>query len=591
MVNLEEAVRYTTWFGKVSDLVIPLYLSIVFLTFFSWLALSYWVRPIGASIRWFWPGFVDRDNASRVDTQSDTLPSPASSHRSSETAPVYTSNSISAISILRLWLLRLLTTIVTVIFYVLHQDVVRRLKWHLFPALAICILLNIIQTICSATPTTGVSQKTIAAFVSSFLQPCRHSFRQLITQRRAFQIQSVITIVALLYVLLVFSTNEPLTKPVPSFGMPRKMCPANSPSLPFAKKFEEYKKFHADMLKRPREQQRLLVFNTVNEGLGNRLEGLVSAFALAVLTDRAFVLNWYAQTKCNARISDLFASPGFDWTPSWKTLPLDGIEEENKFYYAYCRACPIRTRNKDNEVAWESLLCDPNAGFNSDARIISVKSTQWFAPVLAMNPNFKSQYCATFGSDLFSTVAPFLLKLNPALSARKEQFKKEVGWHKDQEVVSLQIRRLEGFGISDEVANSFLRCGAAVGSGSETKYFLATDHIPTRELFKKQLADRLIHLNSVFDRNSKRGIQDALLEIWLLGEANNMIMSPYSTFGDIAHARTGLVPYKVNRNGVCTKQLTSHPCFFYYFGMFSLKCFNSDMVLAELTNQEDCYNF
>jgi hypothetical protein len=208
-----------------------------------------------------------------------------------------------------------------------------------------------------------------------------------------------------------------------------------------------------------------------------------------------------------------------------------------------------------------------------------------------MNPHLGEKFCKLFGSDLYATIAPYLLRLNKELSQRKEAFKTANGWTEDQEVVSLQIRRLEGFGVSGGIADNFLKCGAAVSQTSNTKYFLATDHIPTRHQFKEALMDRLIHLDSTFDRASVRGIQDAVLEMWLLGEANNMVMSPYSTFGDIAHARTGLIPHKVARNGVCTRQLTSHPCFFYYFGMFDLKCFNKDMVLAELTNQEDCYNF
>ena len=603
MRTFEQLVRYTTWFGAFSDAIIPLYLSIVLLTFSLWILLSYFLRRefsesiIGSDTYSDSNGFVFAATRSASSPAELACVAHVSIAGSSSILPLCLSTVAPSTHRMKIWTLRSLAFALSAIYWALHQEVVPRLKWFMLPSLYANILLYIVQWVYSSG-SLSVLPGTCAAMVHQrwnqlwsasppFMRRALHHQRM---GRRYFYLQCAVAIVACGLVVYVFYTNEPLSKPVPKVGMPRKMCPLGSPTESIESVMRDYAILHKEMWKRPVKEQRILVYHTTNEGLGNRIEGLVSAFILAVVTDRAFVVDWRAQSKCNAELRDLFDNPGFDWEADWSRLRYDESKRQG-FYYAYCRACPIRTRSADLTDTWDKLLCSPNAGFDAESRIVSIRSTQWFAPVLAMNPHLREKVCRLFGADMYGTVAPKLLKLNAELRARMDAFKHEARWTPETEVISLQIRRLEGFGISEDIADAFLRCASAITKDSDkAKYFLATDHIPTREAFKAYLGDRLIHMDSIFDRESRRGIQDAVLEMYLLGEASNMIMSPYSTFGDISHARTGLVPYKVGRNGQCTKQLTSHPCFFYYFGMFDLSCFNNDMILAELTNQEECYN-
>jgi hypothetical protein len=607
MNSIEMAVRYTTWFGKISDAVIPLYILVVLMVFVLWNRLSSLLyhnestrrspihsreSPISGS-----PKIVDpEDPVIAIPLPLDPL-----------------SSTSTPLSPYKLWYsthpilnatLRLLTLITTIVFYVFHQDIISRLAWLMKPSLHFTIILHVAQyiqvsTIVPQTPraSTSVLHNVLAKLIYMFLGfivTARHLLNKLVAPKKLYYIQCFVGVVACCYVFWVFANNEPLTRPVKfASGVPRKMCPSNSPEIPFKDTFQEYVKFHNAMLKRPFSEQRFLVFHAANEGLGNRLEGFVSAFVLAMLTDRAFVVDWRAQSKCNAQLGDLFQKPGFEWQHNWyKGLKSKAeiASPEQQFYYAYCRACPVRTRKEDLTLTYENLLCEKSAGIEEEGRVVHIRSTQWFAPVLAMNPHLKDSLCSKIGPDIFGTVSRELLRLTPHMKQRVDDFKESSGWTTaGQEIIALQIRRLEGNGVDESTSDTFLRCAGAISQKENTKYFLATDHIPTRTRFKKLLGDRLIHVDSEFDRNSRQGIQDALLEMWLLGEANNMIMSPYSTYGDVAHARTSMIPHKVGRNGQCTKQITSQPCFFYYFGLFDLKCWKDDMVLAELTNQEDCY--
>jgi len=600
MRTLEQLIRYTTWFGAVSDAIIPLYILLVFVTFSLWLFLSTFLRKHDHTPQFGNGAYSDRDVFPASNPRSDPDISPTiHAHEASNATvlPLHVSNIASSTSTMKIWILRFLAVMFSTILWVLVKEVTPRLKWCMFPSLSITILLYIVQWMQSCVHFTRSPGNWLSFAIHRCHKLCprvqpfiRCVLQNWVPARRCFYVQCGVGVLICGFVVYVFLTNEPLTRPVPSVGLPRKMCPSGSPSRPFEEVLRDYIAFHNDMWKRPVDQHRILLYHTTNEGLGNRIEGLVSAFVLAVVTDRAFMVDWSADSKCNAELRDLFGNPGFNWEVDWNVVRWEESKRES-FYYAYCRACPIRTRNEEVTNTWESLLCRPNAGFDPHTRVVSILSTQWFAPVMAMNPHLRTKICNLFGADMWGAVAPHLLKLNTELQNRMNSFKINHGWTKDAEVISLQIRRLEGFGISVNVADAFLRCASAITTHTDTaKYFIATDHIPTRERFKEIIGDRLIHIDSKFDRESKRGIQDAVLEMYLLGEATNMIMSPYSTFGDISHARTSLIPYKVSRNGQCTKQLTSHPCFFYYFGMFDLRCFNSDMVLAELTNQEDCYN-
>lgn len=592
--------RYTTWWSTAESLIIPLYLLCVFACFGLWILLAYYLHYAEKSTYYSSNSAADEEEGLPT-TRPLTGRSRPMELLSRMSLPIFSVRSYTSCVSLKVFVLRLLASIVSVIFWALHVEILRRLQWIMNPLMYMIVVLYVLQW-AQLTPFPGFcgllpSYTPLRKFEHiciNFAQSLRLYSSRIISARRMFQIQIILTILGCAVVTIVFLNNEPLTRPVPAtVGLPRRMCPPNSPSKAPADVFADYIKFHREMMARPLEKQRILLYHAPDEGLGNRLEGLVSAFALAVVTKRAFIVDWRNTPKCGARLPDLFEYPGFDWIVNWGSLR-DDVGSWEEYYYAYCRACPIRIRQPDLTVTWEKILCQPGAGFDETARIVNVRSTQWFAPVMAMNPHMKASLCEHFGSDVFGNIAPFLLRLNSDMQVRLDDFKKHTKWRESggpaEEIVALQIRRLEGNGVAENFPDIFLRCGAAIGDGDKTrKYFLATDHIPTRHKFKELLGDRLLHVDSDFDRFTVQGIQDALLEMYLLGEANEMVMSPYSTYGDVAHARTKIIPYKVSRNGQCMRSLNSHPCFFYYFGLFDLTCFRDDMAVAELTNHENCY--
>jgi hypothetical protein len=85
----------------------------------------------------------------------------------------------------------------------------------------------------------------------------------------------------------------------------------------------------------------------------------------------------------------------------------------------------------------------------------------------------------------------------------------------------------------------------------------------------------------------------AVIDMWLLGAADETYVSPYSTFGYVAAGRVSRAAYTVldNEGGlrhtgpVCVRQATSqpfcHPCSDYKYLYRQTSCFEGNDILTE----------
>lgn len=130
------------------------------------------------------------------------------------------------------------------------------------------------------------------------------------------------------YVLPVTLNNEPRTfnpaRSPKSFDIqhPEPLCSARELSAPgyengprhatFDGYWQEYLQFHREMVKpeseggAPFSKKRLLVYQPSDDGLGNRLQALLSTVVLAMMSRRAIILDWVASPQCNVSlVSDI----------------------------------------------------------------------------------------------------------------------------------------------------------------------------------------------------------------------------------------------------------------------------------------------
>ncbi|KAG0340573.1 hypothetical protein BG000_011701 [Podila horticola] len=386
------------------------------------------------------------------------------------------------------------------------------------------------------------------------------------------------------YVLPVTLNNESRTfnpaRSAKSFDIqhPEPLCSARELSAPgyedgprhatFDGYWQEYLQFHREMVKPENEggvpfnKKRFLVYQPSDDGLGNRLQALLSSVVLAMVSRRAIILDWVAMPQCNANFTDLFEHPpGLSWDMN-TTLPVNfrdmpEYKKKPEIWYPYCRNCALRGPI-DSTSNWSKLLCREDLGLNSTIPLVQIFSTQWFLPVIQHNPFWRSELCHMFpggGENAFEVLAKTLLKPAKPVQDKIDQVMDRIP--KDATLIGLQVRRTENNAVGHEIEDSFLSCAdrvveeeiakakiggrtaqykdrlygrdeivqqghalrgvtrqesnsrseiPAVPSSGVPKfaYYLATDYRPTRAHFQEILGDQLYVLDNTFSAKTSR---------------------------------------------------------------------------------------
>lgn len=159
--------------------------------------------------------------------------------------------------------------------------------------------------------------------MSQRLEQCVHLFSK--TNRTSTRWRLLLAITFFLsYVLPVTLNNEPRTfdpaRSPKSFDIqhPEPLCSARELSTPgyedgprhatFDGYWQEYLQFHREMVKPeseggiPFNKKRFLVYQPSDDGLGNRLQALLSTVVLAMMSRRAIILDWVATPQCNVSL-------------------------------------------------------------------------------------------------------------------------------------------------------------------------------------------------------------------------------------------------------------------------------------------------
>ncbi|KAH7048093.1 hypothetical protein BKA57DRAFT_536503 [Linnemannia elongata] len=243
--------------------------------------------------------------------------------------------------------------------------------------------------------------------------------------------------------------------------------------------WEEYLEFHREMVLPesqggvPESEKRFLIFQPSDDGLGNRLQALLSSVVMAMVTRRAIVLDWLAMPQCNANFTDLFQQPeGLTWDlnttlPHHKTLP--SYKTKPEIWYPYCRNCALRSPITP-ESTWSNLLCEANLGLNTTTPIVQIFSTQWFLPVIQHNPHWKRELCHMFpegGKNAFQVLARKLLKPSRVVQDKIDSVMERVP--EGVTLIGLQVRRTENNAVGQGIEDSFLSCAADVVQEEEEK--------------------------------------------------------------------------------------------------------------------------
>lgn len=261
-------------------------------------------------------------------------------------------------------------------------------------------------------------------------------------------------------------------------------------------------------------------------GLGNKLLGLASAYAVAKKLNRELIVMWKREVGCNVRAEELF------------DLPMRVIEVSENGYSKE----PIAhltsgfVMKKWRKASDRFLEC---------GEVEEIKKEQGCEGILRLIRETPRIYIKSFGPicELDASCYTFLKP-----SRAVEEKGKELFGQLNPHTVGVHIRRTDH---TEAIANSPLSLFAEamqreLAADRDANFFVATDDAAVKEELQQLLPkDKLIFYDKgVIDRNSKEGLVDAYIEMLALSKGRKILGSYNSTFS-LLPSYIGDIPLEV----------------------------------------------
>lgn len=257
-------------------------------------------------------------------------------------------------------------------------------------------------------------------------------------------------------------------------------------------------------------------------GLGNRLLALASAYELCRKQNRELVVIWKREAGCNAKAKDLF---------SFSDVKVIEISENGykKEFFGTIKGNIIKKKYRNKGTVF--FPCEKIDDYKQHGKFAELEAEIAKNPVIYMKSY--TNMCEITGSS-FSFLKP---------SAAIEQKGAAVFSRISGKTVGVHIRRTDH---ADAIANSPLelfyeRMQKEISEQDADFYITTDDRTVEEELRTMFPAERLIfYEEKLIDRDSKAGIEDALIDMLALSKCSRILGSYKSTFSLIPSIMGGI---------------------------------------------------
>eukprot|EP00696_Hemimastix_kukwesjijk_P013164 gnl/Hemi2/2652_TR940_c0_g1_i1.p1 gnl/Hemi2/2652_TR940_c0_g1~~gnl/Hemi2/2652_TR940_c0_g1_i1.p1 ORF type:complete len:463 (+),score=87.93 gnl/Hemi2/2652_TR940_c0_g1_i1:84-1472(+) len=450
---------------------------------------------------------------------------------------------------------------------------------------------------------------------------------RLVTRSRLKYVGLIVTFVVFFCVIFFLLEDSSPGLPIQGERVPKRLCPhkftpRNSSAL--ISLLVSHAKYHHRILELPKAERKFVIFE-YNPAwtFTTQIQGLMSAYLLAVLTNRAFVVNWEL-------IHQLFDLPllGLDWRYTEFLSDHRNYQTDKANFRSLVVA---QTTAWVDFSASELLLCGGNLALTfADSQYLVVQSNQYFVPLLFHNPEYTTNLCEAFsGSDIFQPTFKMLFNPKPALLKEIDSFVQqhfyrtgENGERVRLQTIGLQIPKQTQSFFEQRINQEafYFRCAEFLTRATDdVVWVLATDSPEIRKQAHDMYPTRVVSFGfqeptpplpsppppaapplSVMEEEgvaegsapreeNKLSRSDAtreFIEAWLIGECDDVITS--NTFGYFAHSRTSIVPHIVTSGLQCYQQLSSQPCFQHWFKLSGLTCWAQTKRTVDMINLDNC---
>lgn len=276
------------------------------------------------------------------------------------------------------------------------------------------------------------------------------------------------------------------------------------------------------------------------------MRGIISSFLFALVTNRALIVHFSTGPYHSIKLGDLFEGPGFDWIAQNPLIQLSSTH--------------IHPRN---ELDMEKLLCS-NYDVSWPQEVVHIEGNFYWTTFIEKNPlydDFMSRYF--FRSNVGQQLHHVLFQPHPEVVQAKEdwllqhgvtshKYRNEkiplnhtygdrVGVDRGKYLVSMQLRnddiRNGRPQISADEYTSYMQCSLAniphFVSKENIIWFIATDSAMSRAESLKQFVDRQVvfYGKEFLTGGSVEGLRQALVDILIASEAQQIYLSPWSSYG------------------------------------------------------------
>lgn len=270
-------------------------------------------------------------------------------------------------------------------------------------------------------------------------------------------------------------------------------------------------------------RKRKLIFIPVG-GLANRMRAIDSVIALNQLYNRTIEIIWFKDVALNACYCSLFEQ---------MNLPNVSIREARFIdYLIYDRP---RKHNLFLPVIFQSFAFKKRVYEQTCyKRFLQGKAY----PELALKG---SVYMASFVRLTPPKLHFTMFKPIKKILLEKEIICAQVGTM----CIGVHIRRGDNTqSIEESPLSLFLdRMDKEISVNPKTNFYLATDSDQVKDLIVRRYGERIITLHRSADRLSDSGMQDAVLEVYVLASTKKIFGSCHSSYSVLA-AELGNIPYE-----------------------------------------------
>jgi hypothetical protein len=264
-------------------------------------------------------------------------------------------------------------------------------------------------------------------------------------------------------------------------------------------------------------------------GLANRMLSIASSSHFAVENEKKIKLIWFCDKTLNCKFQDIFTFP------EYKNVEI--IDAKWKDYLLYERP---RQRNLYITKIIQSFFFDKRI-YLKDFASFEPKN-QFLQSLNANNNIYTVAYCAIDKNIEWLKKIKLLPFLKQSVEEKIDLFAKNT--------IGIHIRRTD---LPNSTENSPLELFISaiqkeIEEDSSVKFYVASDSLDEKITLKNLFGDRIISSYKETRRDSKNGIYEAVIELYVLSRTRKILGTATSTFSAVAAYLGGIDCTVITKN-------------------------------------------